>query len=446
MFEPTGWGFLGVLVVGFGALLYWLVKTRHAALKCTAGALAFAVSSLFGAALVNQSYAYYTTWGALFADANGSGVVGYQAGYGPAAQPHPPGQADSKHDEPKPVTAPPPPTLTPLPSSNVAASITISSIGLTASRTAGSGRVVRLDLAGAQSGIARKGYVYLPPQYFESAYATVSFPVIELLHGDPGDPTNWIYGLNLPDLLDHEIDSGTIGPMVVVMPGTFDGKHGQDCVDAPRGELDDTYLSSDVPTDLVREFRVLPPGPHWAIGGLSDGGFCAANLALRHPGSYGAVVSLDGFYSAYSDLAVMDKVFGAGASRIRANDPSTQALDVRYSLPRFWIMSGSANSIDTTSAQVFRQIVTTREPIDYVVVHNGKHTPPAWRVVLPSLLTWSWDTISGGVVGTGTTQLAIAAGSPASPAPRASPATARPVSPPAATLAQPTSSHTPMHP
>ncbi len=242
-----------------------------------------------------------------------------------------------------------------------------------------------------------------------------------------------MYALNVPGLMDHEINAGRLGPMIIVMPATFSGAHGQDCLDAPSGQLDGTYLATDVPDDIVRDFRALPQGPNWAIGGLSDGGFCATNLALQHRGSYGAVASLDGFYSAYSDLTVMDKIFGAGSPNIQANDPSTLVLDVHQSLPRFWIMSGSGNMTDTKAAQYFRQLVTAREPIEYVVVNHGKHTPPAWRVALPSLLEWTWQTISGGTAGTGTAQLGVPVQPSTGPSPALSPPVVpRPASPPPA--------------
>ena len=225
--------------------------------------------------------------------------------------------------------------------------------------------------------------------------------------------------------MDQAIRAGKVGPMIVVMPTTFSGPHGQDCLDAPGGQLDATYLSTDIANDIVRDFRALSLGPNWAIGGLSDGGFCATNLALQHRGSYGAVASLDGFYSAYSDLVVMDKIFGVGSPSIAANDPSTLVLDVHQSLPRFWIMSGTGNTIDTTTSQYFRQLVTTREPIEYVVVNHGIHTPPAWRAALPGLLQWVWNTVSGGTAGTATIRLGV----PALPSTGPVPA----VSPPAAT-------------
>jgi S-formylglutathione hydrolase FrmB len=418
LFGPTSWAFLCVLVAGFAGLLYWLTRSHRVALKAGAGLLAFGLASLFGAALVNQYYAYFTTWGSLFADASGSEVVGYDQALGPvpanAAVTVPHGRPVSKHgrvetqpDEPPTFSAPPPPLLASPSRSDVQASIAISPIALTAWPTTGTGRVVQLELPGARSGITRTGFVYLPPQYFEPAYKDRSFPVVELLHGDPGNPAGWIYALHVPQLMDSAIDAGGLGPMVIVMPATFDGSHGQDCVDAPDGQRDDTYLSIDVPADVMHDFRVLPQGPHWAIGGLSDGGFCAANLALRHPGEYGAVVSMDGFYSAYSDLADMNKIFGAGSPAIAENDPSTLATDVDSSLPRFWLMSGSGNAVDTVAAQDFREILATREPIEYVVLPGGKHTPPAWRAALPSLLAWTWHTISGGPVGVGNSQLSV---------------------------------------
>ena len=385
-------------------------------MKAGAGVLAFVLASVFGASLVNQYYAYFTTWGSLVADANGSGVVRYNQAVG-SPSPTPagaPGRTVSKHGrvsapfEPQEFSAPPPPPLLAVPPrSEGAAAISIPPISLAAHPTTGKGRVVQLALPGASSGITREGYVYLPPQYFEPVYRNTSFPVVELLHGDPGNPAGWIYALHVPHVMDAGIDGGQIGPMVVVMPATFDGPHGQDCVDAPQGQRDDTYLSVDVPADVLHDFRVLPQGPHWAIGGLSDGGFCAANLALRHPGDYGAVASMDGFYSAYSDLAVMNKVFGAGSVAIDQNDPSTLVADARSPLPRFWLMSGSGNAVDTLAAQAFREIVTAREPIEFAVLPRGKHTPPAWRAALPPLLTWTWQTLSGGRVGVGTSQLSL---------------------------------------
>ncbi len=439
MFGPTSWFFLGLLIAAFGGALFWMTRTSQLALKIVAGGVAFVFSSVFGAGLVNQYYAYYTTWGSLVANARGTGVVQYQPGFAaPAPRPTTPRmhtnrlttQPNGGAVVPLTVALPPPVSPPPaVPTAVVPASVAIPKLALTAPPAPGHGRVVQLQLPGAHSHLIRTGFVYLPPQYFDPRYARTFFPVVELLHGDPGAANGWIYALNVPGIMDRGINAGRIGPMIVVMPATFQGKHGQACVDAPGGQLDDTYLSTDVPADVIHDFRALPQGPHWAIGGLSDGGFCAANLALRHPLSYGAVTSLDGFYSPLDDLALMNNTFGAGSALIAQNDPSTLALDRSSSLPRFWIMSGSGDTSDTRAAQSFARVLTSREPIQYVVVRSGKHTPSAWRAALPGLLQWTWQTLSGGPTATGTVQLAAPTEAPAKPASSSS-APARPLSSP----------------
>ncbi len=420
MFEPTGWVFLGALVVGFGGLLFWLVKTRHLALRMTAGVLAFALSTLFGAALVNDNYQYYTTWNALAADLTSHGTVSYTAAMATSNKTltHL-DRRENAGDLPAAPSVPPSPTPNPTPTTTTLVDIPL--LGIPAKPTTGSGRVVRLDLPGKRSGIDRRAFVYLPPQYFQPAYANTQFPVLELLHGDPGDASGWIYGLGLAQILDHQIDSGRIGPMVVVMPTTFSGAHGQDCVDAPHGPLDDTYLTLDVADDMAADFRVLPPGPHWGIGGLSDGGFCAANLALRHLGSYGAVASMDGFYSTQADLAVLGKVFSQDGAGLRANDPTALAQSASGPLPRFWIMRGTRNNTDTVAAGYFEHVISAREKTMNVVVEGGTHTPPAWRAALPSLLAWTWNTLSGGPVGCGQADIPLGVGGKHPAAPPSSP-------------------------
>ena len=80
------------------------------------------------------------------------------------------------------------------------------------------GGVQQLTISGAVSHISRVGYVYLPPQYYLPAYRTVRFPVLELLHGTPGTPTNWLVHLRVPQLMDDLISAREMGPMVLVMP------------------------------------------------------------------------------------------------------------------------------------------------------------------------------------------------------------------------------------
>jgi hypothetical protein len=62
VFGPQGLVVFFVLMLLFAGALYWLVRTRHVALKVVAGALAFPPAMMFGVALVNDFYGYYTSW------------------------------------------------------------------------------------------------------------------------------------------------------------------------------------------------------------------------------------------------------------------------------------------------------------------------------------------------------------------------------------------------
>ena len=54
------------------------------------------------------------------------------------------------------------------------------------------GYTLHLTVRGGLSHIKRSVYVYLPPQYFQPEYRNYRFPAIELLHGFPGQPQDWI--------------------------------------------------------------------------------------------------------------------------------------------------------------------------------------------------------------------------------------------------------------
>lgn len=72
---------------------------------------------------------------------------------------------------------------------------------LTAGRAAaarGRGVVQTWRLAGARSGVTRAGLVYLPAAYFDPRRAPVRYPVLELLPGSPGGPSNWLAASGSP--------------------------------------------------------------------------------------------------------------------------------------------------------------------------------------------------------------------------------------------------------
>ena len=141
-------------------------------------------------------------------------------------------------------------------------------------------------------------YVYLPPQYFQKAYRHYKFPVIELLHGSPGGPQAWVDVMGLIPTFLGLLQSHPGDAAVLVMPDTDGGRQYElQCLNDPGGIQDLTFTALDVPRAIARIARVQPPGRAWGLAGYSEGGYCAANIALQDPAGYGAAGVLSGYFS-----------------------------------------------------------------------------------------------------------------------------------------------------
>ena len=256
------------------------------------------------------------------------------------------------------------------------------------------GRLFSFRLPGAKSHINRDGLVYLPPQYFLHRYRTVRFPVVELLHGTPGSPANWQYQLHIASTIDTALARRMIGPMVFVMPEISPRHPEQECLNY--GQVrDDTYVSQDVPNDIRHRFRVSRDPAQWALAGYSSGGYCAANLALRHRRDFGAVASMDGYYWPSDGPAI--RRLGANAAANLANDPLAEAEglpDAAVPMPQFWISAGSGGSDDLHAARSFVAAMQRLERVTFVVQPGAKHNFYAWRDQLPGALSWLWQAIA----------------------------------------------------
>jgi enterochelin esterase-like enzyme len=77
---------------------------------------------------------------------------------------------------------------------------------------------VRPQVPGALSRVSRPALIYLPAQYFQPVYAGYRFPVIELMHGYPGRPQDWINVLQVTATLGGLTAAGRADPAVLVMP------------------------------------------------------------------------------------------------------------------------------------------------------------------------------------------------------------------------------------
>jgi hypothetical protein len=163
----------------------------------------------------------------------------------------------------------------------------------------GSEGVLRiLTVHGKVSDATEQVLIWLPPQYASQPKAT--FPVLMALPGQPGTPAGILKTLDLAQNAMRAVAAGRVKPFVAVIPPlSIAAPRDTECTDIPRGAQADSWLATDVKEAVVRHFRVTPE--HWSTIGWSTGGFCAAKMLLRHQTSFGAAVSIGGYFAATED-------------------------------------------------------------------------------------------------------------------------------------------------
>jgi Putative esterase len=345
MLGPDSRLLTALLITGSIALLVAVIRLRPLAVKIACGTLSIVVAMAGGVAAVNYYYGYYTSWGQVWADFHGTtGNLGV--------------------------------------------------ISATKTTALPSGRIAWITLPGRLSGYSRRGLLYLPPQYDQPQYARVRFPVVELFHGTPGSPLAWDTLLKISQVADSLMTAHVIGPMVIVMPAiNGSGRNYQDCVNGP-SVYDDTYLTKDVRTDMLAHYRVSGDAYEWGVGGYSSGGYCAANLALRHRTSFGAAAVIEGYFRAVDGMAA--NALNHSVPLEAANSPLYLAEKLTPGsgpIPAFWIAAGTNDKPDYPPATVFASAVDRVEQVPFIKLPAGD-TANAWSAALPAALTWLWQQLA----------------------------------------------------
>jgi enterochelin esterase-like enzyme len=260
----------------------------------------------------------------------------------------------------------------------------------------GNGVVVRADFGGAKSHINRPGAVYLPAAYFNDHDRNVEFPVIELLSGSPGDPAGELKNLKIAQFLDQEIHAHRMPPTIAVIPSTNPSALADDeCVNAVGGDQDDTYLTTDIRNDVIRDYRVQSDRQSWALMGYSTGGYCAVNLSVRHPDYYASAISFSGYFYPITDYTTGDLYNGDNVVK-EANAPLHTLLHEKVQPAMgFFLVAGSAEH--GPPGQMRTLLSELRPPAsgEAVLVPNGGHSWAPWRQELGIALDWVGDRFGG---------------------------------------------------
>lgn len=169
--------------------------------------------------------------------------------------------------------------------------------------------------------------VYLPPGYRPDR----RYPVLYLLHGVPGSPSEYWGSLKLAQHLDAMFAAGA-APYVVVTP---DGPGNGEWAGAW-----ERYVVGDVVPFVDAHVSTVASRAGRAIEGLSAGGYGAVDIGLRHPELFGTLGSWDGYFTPFRDGPLAH----ATPVELRAHDPSVlvtrEAALLRREHVRFYVSVG----------------------------------------------------------------------------------------------------------
>lgn len=249
-----------------------------------------------------------------------------------------------------------------------------------AARPIPQGQQLTFDYFSRAFGIYRSAVVVLPPEYAE--HADQGFSVLYLLHGSPGSDMDWA-SMGASTILGEARNAGRIPPIVLVYPNGVGSKGGAEDHWADNyvpGDKMESDLIDDLIPSIEAHFRVVPDAAHRAIGGLSSGGYGAANLALRHPGAFEFALVFGG------DLAPEVTSFGADEAAQIANNPLRLALAPKPDKASAFFVGWGASDPLMSENSLFAQRLRARGYSVVTDVVPGAHTWDVWRHLLLAAL------------------------------------------------------------
>ncbi|MGE5297770.1 MAG: alpha/beta hydrolase [Acidobacteriaceae bacterium] len=228
--------------------------------------------------------------------------------------------------------------------------------------------------------------VYLPKGYEENG--SKRYPVLYLLHGSPGQETDWLQGGQAQSTLDSLIDQGKIKPLIVVFP---DGNGGilrdTQYVNSPDGKQpNEDFIVRVVVNYVDSNFKTEADAQHRAIGGLSSGGFGALNLTLKHQDIFGFAVSMSG-YGLIDINPLSEKVIQGSAAVIAQNSPQKYIKDLAETDAKILMITGEQDPLLPENEKLAGELKQKKFDAE-VLTFSGQHNWKFWSGHLPDALEW----------------------------------------------------------
>ncbi|MEV0905200.1 alpha/beta hydrolase [Streptomyces hokutonensis] len=263
--------------------------------------------------------------------------------------------------------------------------------GLPTGNPAVNGKVESVKVIGRRTGVVDPAFVYLPPQYFQKAYARQRFPVVVALSGYPGSIFNLAQYLRVSQTAGQLQKNGQMQPTIMVMiRPTIAPPRDTECVNVPGGPQTETFLAKDLPQALKSAYRIGHDASAWGVMGYSSGGSCALQLTMRNPHVYTTAAALSPDYRVKDDPTT-GNLFGSGLGRVnRVNGHDLMWRLKHLPAPQVSVLVAESRHGERGYPQTLAFIKAVKAPMRVVSIlpESGSHNFPTWVREMPAALKW----------------------------------------------------------
>jgi S-formylglutathione hydrolase FrmB len=241
---------------------------------------------------------------------------------------------------------------------------------------------------------AHDAFVYLPPAWFATPPPVL--PTLILLPGEPGSAADWTQTGRADHIADQFASTHRGMAPIIVMPDpngflTVD----TECVNSSAFGQAETYLVRDVPAYARATFDASEGPRTLAVAGLSAGGFCAVNLALRNP-------TVFPFFASYSGLATpvyqedprsdtVKVLFGGSNEAFEQNNPLNLLKVHTYPGLAGWLAVGKDDARPLAAAKRLQPLAEAAGIDTCIETLSGGHDFGVWSQAFTDSLPWlSW--------------------------------------------------------
>jgi enterochelin esterase-like enzyme len=233
-----------------------------------------------------------------------------------------------------------------------------------------------LHLSDAALGIgSRSVIVALPPGYATGDYR---YPVIYLLNGYPGRPTDWFVGGRATQTMNALVASHLAPPAILVAPDVNGAWfHDSETLNAVGGPQVETWLSQDVVGWVDGHLRSRPDRADRVLAGMSSGGFAALNVGLHHLEQFGVIAA----FEPYGDPGnVAARLLGGSSKLLHANSPDWYVPTmVMHWKTAFYLDAGAAGQRDLRRVRGLADLLASRGQQVTFRVQTGRGASHTWK-------------------------------------------------------------------